>query len=163
MTPLLSVITVSPEKTALSRPWIEGKLSKKDCAYASAARPTTSTRARRTPTPRKMALRRSLWPIGDQFAWILARGLWPPLVLIVSGMSLDMVRGLVDSTVATHTNGGRRRWVTQKFHRAEVERTPPPMETGAPGGCLESGLSLLDGPGSRAPSPPRTAGRPPQN
>jgi hypothetical protein len=32
MTPFRSVMTVSPEKTALSRPWIEGRLSKKDCA-----------------------------------------------------------------------------------------------------------------------------------
>src|SRR4029077_13086369 len=108
MTPLLSGITVSPEKTALSRPLIEGRLSKKDCAYASAARPTTSTSAKRPPRMRRIALRRSLWPMGDQFAWILALGLWPPLVLIVSGMSLDMVGGHVDSTFPAHTNGRGR-------------------------------------------------------
>src|SRR3981081_678266 len=110
-------MTVSPEKTALSRPWMEGRLSKKDWAYASAARPTTSISANTTPTPRSTALRRSLWPIGDQPAWILARGLWPPLVLMVSGMSLDMVGGRVDSTFPTHPNGGTPRGVTREVHQ----------------------------------------------
>jgi hypothetical protein len=31
-TPLRSVMIVSPANPALSRPWIEGRLSKKDCA-----------------------------------------------------------------------------------------------------------------------------------
>src|SRR6266566_7117821 len=76
---------VSPAKPAESRPWIDGRLSKKDCAYASAANPITSRTASTAPRPRIVAVRRIFWPIGDHDAWMRARGLWPPLVLIFSG------------------------------------------------------------------------------
>src|SRR5437868_7652779 len=83
--PVLSVIKVSPANAALSRPWIEGRLSKKDCAYASAARPITSIPATTAARPRSIVVRRIFWPIGDHAAWIRARGLCPPFVFIRSG------------------------------------------------------------------------------
>src|SRR5256885_10147469 len=89
---------VSPAKPAESRPWIEGRLSKKDCAYASAATPITSRTAIAAPRPRRAAVRRIFWPIGDHAAWIRARGLCPPFVLIRSGTFRDMVGERVDSS-----------------------------------------------------------------
>src|SRR5438132_18418 len=98
--PVLSVISVSPAKAALSRPWIEGRLSKNDCAYASAARPITSRTASTAPSPRSIAVRRIFCPIGDHAAWIRARGLCPPFVLIRSGTFRAMFGGAQDSTLS---------------------------------------------------------------
>src|SRR5437764_611250 len=98
--PVLSVISVSPAKAALSRPWIEGKLSKNDCAYASAASPITRSTASAAPSPRSRAVRRIFCPIGDHAAWIRARGLCPPFVLIRSGTFRAMFGGAQDSTLS---------------------------------------------------------------
>src|SRR5438067_11069191 len=98
--PVLSVISVSPAKAALSRPWIEGRLSKNDCAYASAASPITRSTASAAPSPRSRAVRRIFCPIGDHAAWIRARGLCPPFVLIRSGTFRAMFGGAQDSTLS---------------------------------------------------------------
>src|SRR5438552_7639363 len=100
--PVLSVISVSPAKAALSRPWIEGRLSKNDCAYASAASPITRSTASAAPSPRSRAVRRIFCPIGDHAAWIRARGLCPPFVLIRSGTFRAMFGGEQDSTLSDH-------------------------------------------------------------
>src|SRR5260370_27605653 len=84
---------VSPANPALSRPWIDGRRSKNVCAYASAAKPITRSTASTAPRPRNIAVRRIFCPIGDQVAWIRARGRWPPLVVILAGMLLDMFEG----------------------------------------------------------------------
>src|SRR5438034_2506456 len=108
--PVLSVISVSPAKAALSRPWMEGRLSKNDCAYASAARPITRSTASTAPSPRRIAVRRIFCPIGDHAAWIRARGLCPPFVFIRSGTFRAMDGGAQGfyAFPSCPTPGGRR-------------------------------------------------------
>src|SRR5438552_1987396 len=170
--PVRSGISVSPAKAALSRPWIEGRLSKNDCAYASAASPITRSTARAPPRPRRRAVRRIFWPIGDHAAWIRARGLCPAFVLIRSGTFRAMVGGAQDSTLSSTS---QRRAKDEGYGAVRIfvllgDLTPWPARGGghtpgrlgpsALGACLENELERQADPGFQAPIRRRRGGPP---